>query len=376
VQEALTKLRQQSTTGAPKTIKDDVVFSLEVALKWMKQFTVSLDKSRTVTHRLQCIEREILEIKTVRKDIKEIKEAAMKPPKSWAAAVSSPPESNDKQAVQQRSKILQKREQERRERAKYEVTLTANDATEEVKWEMSTATEKTITAHCQKAIENADAFKTTSKPTLNGCKKLENNSIRLHCESEDKVKQLQSINWSAAYEGLKVHKRMYGVVIHGVWKSEINFTMDNKAIIEKLQYRNSDLPSIVKVGPLRRRISERMEQADHHSIVVYTNDLAEADKCITYGIYINYRHFNTYRYMPHLQITQCFNCHDYGHKAIHCRRKRKCGKCADEGHDTKECKSKELKCVQCNGKHEAWHHDCPRRMEEREGLDEVKSSSY
>jgi hypothetical protein len=33
VQEALTKLRQQSTTGAPKTIKDDVVLSLETALK-------------------------------------------------------------------------------------------------------------------------------------------------------------------------------------------------------------------------------------------------------------------------------------------------------------------------------------------------------
>jgi hypothetical protein len=96
----------------------------------MKQFTLQLDKSRTVAHRLQ---HEILEIKTVRKDIKEMKEAVMKPPKSWAAAVSSPPESNDKKAAQQRSKILQKREQERRERAKYEVTLTANDATEEVK---------------------------------------------------------------------------------------------------------------------------------------------------------------------------------------------------------------------------------------------------
>jgi hypothetical protein len=162
----------------------------------------------------------------------------------------------------------------------------------------------------------------TSKPTLNGCNKLENNSIRLQCEFEDEVKQLQSINWSAAYEGLKVHKQMYGVVIHGVRKTEINFTIDNKAIVENLQYRNSDLLSIVKAGPLQERISERMEQADHHSIVVYTNEQAEADKCIAYRIYINYRHFNTYGYTPHLQITQCFNCHDYSHKALPCRRKR------------------------------------------------------
>jgi hypothetical protein len=141
-----------------------------------------------------------------------------------------------------------------------------NKATEEVKREMSTATEKTITARCQKPIENADAFKTTSKPTLNGCKKLENNSIQLHCQSEDEVKQLQSIYWSTAYEGLKVHKRMYEVVIHGVRKSEMNFTMDNKAIVEKLQYRNSDLSSIVKVGPLRQRTSERMEQCEGHTL--------------------------------------------------------------------------------------------------------------
>ena len=153
-----------------------------------------------------------------------------------------------------------------------------------------------------------------------------------------------------------------------------------KDILDTIRYSKSPdglegESSIIKVTPLRRQTSQRREQAEHHSIVLYTNDPIEADKCIKHGIYINYHHFDAHRYTPQLQITQCFNCHEYGHIAAHCKRKRKCGKCADEGHDTKDCKSKELKCVQCKAKHEAWHHECPRRLEERLRLEEVKSET-
>jgi hypothetical protein len=48
VQEALTELRKQNTTGTPKTIKDSVIHTLERALRWMEDFTNTLDRSRTV----------------------------------------------------------------------------------------------------------------------------------------------------------------------------------------------------------------------------------------------------------------------------------------------------------------------------------------
>jgi hypothetical protein len=60
------------------------------------------------------------------------------------------------------------------------------------------------------------------------------------------------------------------------------------------------------------------------SIVVFTEDPYAADKCIQLGMYINSRRFPAERYAPQLQITQCFNCGDYGHRAAQCKRKEKC----------------------------------------------------
>jgi hypothetical protein len=81
VREAAAELGKQNTTG-PSKIKDKVIQSLEIAITWMEQFTRTLEKSRTVAHRLQSIEREILEIKTETKNlptILQLKAATVKP---------------------------------------------------------------------------------------------------------------------------------------------------------------------------------------------------------------------------------------------------------------------------------------------------------
>lgn len=57
-------LQTQNTTGAPKAIKDKVLQTLGTAVEQMEYFAETFDKTRTVWHRLQCMEREIMEIKT------------------------------------------------------------------------------------------------------------------------------------------------------------------------------------------------------------------------------------------------------------------------------------------------------------------------
>jgi len=61
--EALEMLKSQNTTGAPKVIKDNTIKKLEQLIQWMESFTKSLSKARSVAHHLQCIERDIHEIK-------------------------------------------------------------------------------------------------------------------------------------------------------------------------------------------------------------------------------------------------------------------------------------------------------------------------
>ena len=117
--------------------------------------------------------------------------------------------------------------------------------------------------------------------------------------------------------------------------------------------------------PLKKR--SHNPEATTHTIVAFTEDLAEANECILYGVYIgNQRHAAT-RYTPQCQIKQCFNCQGYGHTASACTRKAACGKCS-KNHGTKSCDNQETQCAQCQGAHPAWHHECPVRIRERTRL--------
>jgi len=55
--EAVIKLQGQNTMGR----SDDVVSKLKGIIGWTDDFAQSLDKSRTVGHRFQCIERDVRE---------------------------------------------------------------------------------------------------------------------------------------------------------------------------------------------------------------------------------------------------------------------------------------------------------------------------
>jgi hypothetical protein len=83
----------------------------------------------------------------------------------------------------------------------------------------------------------------------------------------------------------------------------------------------------LKIAKLRtlRGPSKRDPVARGNSFVILTHDADAADKCLKRGIFLNCRLFNTEKYTPQYQLTQCYKCQRYGHKAGHCRGKENLG---------------------------------------------------
>jgi hypothetical protein len=171
--------------------------------------------------------------------------------------------------------------------------------------------------------------------------------------------------------GLVVRQPKFGIIIHGVHIDEINPHTDNnindiageigaRNNLEVVQLRTLRAPT--KLDPLARNTS----------FVILTHDKEAADNCLKRGIYLTCRLYNTEKYTPQYQLTQCYKCQRFGHKAGHCRGKERCAKCSGDDHTTRECQTNEPKCTNCGDDHTAWHPDCSRRREESERLDDLK----
>jgi hypothetical protein len=80
-------------------------------------------------------------------------------------------------------------------------------------------------------------------------------------------------------------------------------------------------------------------------------------------MYINYRCHTTVQeqpeYLPQHQLTQCYNCHQYGHRAASCKNPPQCGQCKSTDHKANKCNIEpmQFKCCNCDGNHEAWNKD-------------------
>ena len=111
--------------------------------------------------------------------------------------------------------------------------------------------------------------------------------------------------------------------------------------------------------------------ARYNSYVILTHNAEAADKCLKKGVFLNCRLFNTEKYTPQYQLTQCYKCQRYGHKVGHCRGKETCARCGED-HTTKDCETDVHKCANCGDDHPAWHSDCSWRREENQRLDGLK----
>jgi hypothetical protein len=287
-------------------------------------------------------------------------------PKTYADIISaSATNTKEKEIAKMRARQRQRRDDLRHERAKYEVTLTTKQTTNEIKELINTMPPKEITERCQQAVEKASI----SGIKLQGINKLAE-GIRVRCTTEEQAEQLRTIDWSEAFEGIKTHEPNYGIVINGMPIDELN--LDDPKTIRLLEIAN-DFPrgTISKVTSLRRKDKEPSSKTKHRSIVIYFNNFHIANRCLENGCYINYFFYQPVRFTPQFQVMQCFNCYEYGHRAANCKRKPRCGKCAGK-HNTKECDSTTVQCVHCKNTHEAWRHECPAWIAEKHRLEELR----
>jgi len=311
----------------------------------------------------QALQQSPVSLQGVEGDIREIKETlkamAAKGPKTWAQVVGAPANTaNVAPGWRERQEKL------RRVKAKTEVLITTRNANEEIKQKINTMNEAQITAGLKDMMTRGKG----NPDNVLMVRKI-NHGLRIRCTTEQAAKELRAQVWKAAFGGSEVIKPQYGVVVHGASKLDVNFDTQKPEEINKQIGDLNETVNVKRVAPLRKRT--RKPNAETQSIIIFTEDPAEADRCIDNGIYIGEQRHAAERYMPQCKIKQCFNCQGYGHTAGSCTRKKTCGNCGKE-HETRECKDEEAHCVQCQGSHPAWHHECPARKKESARLESMR----
>ena len=266
---------------------------------------------------------------------------------------------------------VRQREQAKREREQYEVTLTAYSASKETKVSIDEKHAKELKIQFQKAV---DAVALPDKPKVVSVNKIERFGIRLLFRTPEQVEQVRKapVDWDIAYEGVKANKPIYGIVVHGVRTDAINLDTDHSNTIKEWEEENSDRGiTITKVMTLRRTAKHR--PTTHCSLKIYTEDKDAANKCIQRGFIIDSLKHKVERYAPQWYLNQCYKCHGFGHRATFCKRKEKCGNCSEENHVTANCTASKHQCVNCKGDHQAWYAKCPARVEESKRLATIRS---
>jgi len=249
----------------------------------------------------------------------------------------------------------------RSEQAKKDIILTARNASDDAKVKLNTE-EEAIKKSLQQLVEQNEGSTTVK---IESVRKLAKHVVRIRCHTESDATQVRHINWEETLGGVTVVKTEYGIVLHGVPKRFMEHIEELVAEIER-----ANQIKVKRIAPLIK--NARNPDAPTQSIVIFTESLEEANKCIDDQVIIEGRLFGTDRYTPQCQIKQCFNCQAYGHKADICKKKPVCGKCAQE-HETRSCASEETKCANCKDAHFAWNHQCPRRKEVSQNMEARKS---
>lgn len=366
------------------TSKTDLVALLEEVIESRKEGvttvnhpekTTEVGEINVIENPYNAIEQKLEELKTITlansakvEDLKTIITTTSERTYAQVAAATATPSPSVRIMKRQQA------EEAKRERAKYQFTLSTKLVTDDAKKELALQHPKEITARCQQAIDQANI---ACSPKIQGINPLRNDQIRLQFKTVEELSELHNVDWSEAYEGLKANKPRYGVVIHGVAKSAIDLAANHEETIKEWEKDNEARGiKIVQVVPLRRERKEDSTSTKHHSIVIFTHDPISADHCIRFGFFIDKLRHKTAKYVPQYFLTQCYKCHEFGHRATYCRRKEKCGKCASEDHTTGNCTSTELKCANCKSNHESWHIGCHAREQENQRLSVMKKGAW
>jgi hypothetical protein len=313
-------------------------------------------------HRTSSMEADIREIKEA---INAMNAAVNTKARTWAEVAAGGNKEDARVEMAKKERL----EKARATRAKAEVTLTFQNATQETKDSLQNNADLQVQEEITKHIHSKTGLKAIR---LRGIQRPTKLTVKLLCQNEEDAQKLGKLDWNELGGGRMI-KTTYGVVIHGVAKTDINpNTQEQESMREALEVENSI--KVARVATLTKR--EKNTEAPTHSIVVFTESPEEANNIIHDGLKTqDGRIHGAQRYVPQCQIKQCYRCQGYGHKATECTRPAKCGRCAGE-HETRQCEAEESEpqCAQCKGKHPAWHRECPQRQNEQQRLKTLKDT--
>ena len=403
LEEAIELLSKQPTSGRPAKVRDEVVKLLktlhsEAQKEQASQRTMKAPAEEAILDKLSEIQATIE--KQIQATVEKQIQAAVKKlerknnieasgdapendapkndapksevskndtPKNYADVLKSTATKANHQTERQKQK-----EALAQERASYQTVLSMKNMRPEAWKSLLAMTGREIAEHCQDEINSwewkSKNGKILPKPHIIGVKKLPHH-LHLHFETSYQALTANTLkDWGDAFEGLRLHEPVYGVVVR---RAPIDSPTDDKALRSLEEENNLKTGTITKAAPLRSRKKQQVdENSDDHSLVLYLNDKHAANRCIANGVNIDFAHHATERFTPQFKATQCFNCYSHGHHASNCKRNPRCGKCS-ENHDTRECKNAVVKCCQCGGPHEAWQARCPVIIAEKKRLKEL-----
>jgi hypothetical protein len=87
-----------------------------------------------------------------------------------------------------------------------------------MKKQMANANEEQLTEGFKKAVKDVGI----ELNKIRRVRKTSNHSLKIRCETEKDAEELRHLKWEKPLEGASVVKPVYGIVIHGVSKSDID----------------------------------------------------------------------------------------------------------------------------------------------------------
>jgi hypothetical protein len=168
----------------------------------------------------------------------------------------------------------------------------------------------------------------------------------------------------------KVQRRLYAVMVHGVRKTDVDTVTDIKATIRTIQAENRPLHGFLDLHRVAWPRQAREIEKTHGSLIMEVATSAQANRMIKEGVSIGAEIKICELFARECRLSQCFNCHQYGHIAPKCRGATRCGHCARD-HPTRDCNFQGMgpptqRCGACGTPgHTAWSDDCSLRQKER-----------
>lgn len=206
----------------------------------------------------------------------------------------------------------------------------------------------------------------THKRWIRAAKMLQNGDVFLYAWDVRTAETL--IHWKEDWirclgKDARVQLPTYGMVVSDI---PADANMDNQGAMKEQFWRENDYLPVHGDITRIRWLGKKKEGRNTNAMVVEFEDIRVANGLLMTGtVTWNGQPKKTQRYSRDCIITQCFNCHHYGHLSKKCNAKEVCGYCNSKEHKTKEHPNPKdrtkYKCALCGGKHAAWSAACTKR---------------